>query len=379
MAEQHQTLAAPAGFSVAFVLLPEFTLSSFSAFMDVLRLAADSNDDSRQHYCHWTLLGKDKHPIKASCGTRIAPDQRFDEQPERFDYVVVCGGLLKGHESIAPEVYGFLQEARAAGSHLVSLCTGSFALAAAGLLDDHKTCVHWVHAADFAARYPQLNVDSSCLYLHGDGITTCSGGFSSADVAIQLILDHGGHQQAHKVMTALGIENLRHGHLPQTHRRAAWFNRIQNQLVRRAILLMASHINKPLSADAIHRALNISASTLERAFKQTLDCSPATFSRLLRLAYGRWELLHSNKAITDIANDFGFSDSSHFSQWYKRIFGYTPSDERAQNQRGAGQYPVSSLGGNVLGQWPQTVQEILAGELLLFDQGMLNQRVEVLP
>ena len=360
--------------SVAFVLLPEFTLSTFSAFVDVLRLAADTMDDSRQRLCQWTLLGADLAAVKSSCGIRITPDKPFDD-PSLYDYVVVCGGLLKGHSTIAPAVYEYLQRADQTNCQLIGLCTGSFALAAAGLLHNHKACIHWVHAPEFIAKYPDIPIDSSRLYLTQGRYTTCAGGLASANLAINLVVKYGSKQQAHKVMTGHGVETFRSGRSPQQHKGADWFNRIDSQLVRRAILLMGSHINEAISAEDIRQSLNISASTLERAFKHTLGCSPASFARMLRLAYGRWELLHSTKPITDIANNFGFSDSSHFSQWYKRVLGTTPSQDREQMIATNGQAEPLVPRANKLSP---VVQEMLAGELLLFDQGWLEQQIHAL-
>ncbi|MCG8401708.1 MAG: AraC family transcriptional regulator, partial [Firmicutes bacterium] len=135
--------AKPPILSVGFVLLPEFTLSTFSTFADVLRLAADSIDHSRQRLCHWTILGPDLAPIKSSCGARIIPDKVFND-PAQYDYLVVCGGLLKGHDAIPAEVFGYLSQAEQAGAHLIGLCTGSFVLAAMGMLQHHTACIHWV-------------------------------------------------------------------------------------------------------------------------------------------------------------------------------------------------------------------------------------------
>ena len=364
------------GASVAFILLPEFTLSTFSSFVDVLRLASDSLDHSRQRIFHWTILGPDLIPIKSSCGVRIAPDRLFDE-PTQYDYLIICGGLLKGHDVIPRAVFAYLKQAEQAACHLIGLCTGTFALAAAGLLCHQIACVHWAHALEFIARYPQLKVDSSRLYLTHGNMTTCSGGLASANLATSLVVKHCGLTLGHKVMSGLSIESFRNGRAPQQHKGAGWFNRIQNPSVRRAILLMESHINEALTTEDLYHALNISASTLERAFKEAVDCSPATFARMLRLAYGRWELFHSTKAITDIANDFGFSDGSHFSQWYKRVFGVTPKQDRAQGLTNNGKFNLAIKPSLRL---PSVVEQMLAGELLVLDQDWLeNQMPDKIP
>jgi transcriptional regulator GlxA family with amidase domain len=79
---------------VAFVVTPRFTLTAFAGFVDVLRLAADDGDRSRQVECHWTVLGDPGRPVVSSSGAEVRPWEPM-EAPERFDYIVVVGGLLQ--------------------------------------------------------------------------------------------------------------------------------------------------------------------------------------------------------------------------------------------------------------------------------------------
>src|SRR4051812_30986309 len=79
--------------SVGFVLLPNFTLIAFSSLVDLLRLSADEGDRSRPERCSWSVLAQDMNPITASCGLQVLPWETFQD-PERFNYIVVIGGLL---------------------------------------------------------------------------------------------------------------------------------------------------------------------------------------------------------------------------------------------------------------------------------------------
>src|SRR5579872_907545 len=103
--------------SVGFVLVPRFTLTAFAGFVDTLRLAADEGDRSRQVACEWSVLGS---PVTTSCGVQIEP---WDElrNPERFDYIVVVGGLLHGGQKVPSQVQTFLQSAARARVKLVGL------------------------------------------------------------------------------------------------------------------------------------------------------------------------------------------------------------------------------------------------------------------
>ncbi len=84
------------------VLLPNFTLTAFSGFVDMLRLSADDGDYSKPVRCAWSVIGETLAPVRASCGIQITPWETFDEaQP--FDYVVVVGGLLHSGPQAGPK------------------------------------------------------------------------------------------------------------------------------------------------------------------------------------------------------------------------------------------------------------------------------------
>ena len=101
------------------VLLPNFTLTAFSGFVDMLRLSADDGDYSKPVRCAWSVIGETLAPVRASCGIQITPWETFDAA-EPFDYVVVVGGLHSGPQ--APETLDFIRAA-AGGATVVGICT----------------------------------------------------------------------------------------------------------------------------------------------------------------------------------------------------------------------------------------------------------------
>lgn len=360
--------------SVAFVLVPEFTLLAFSSFVEVLRLSADRLDGSRQIKCRWTLLGPNLDPVKSSCGAEIAPWERFSDQDD-FDYIVVVGGLIKGHKRLDPAVLRYLQRADRNGRNLVALCTGTFILAAAGLLNNHRTSVHWVHEAEFKRQHPNVALNRGALYSVSARRITCSGGSATADLAANLVARHCGIGPARKAMAGLGLPALRSGKDSQAHGSSTWFSTIHDPLVRRAVMVMVGNIGRKYSLAKICVSLNISSSSLERAFNKATGCSPAKFGRMLRLAYGHWELTHSPKSITQIASDFGFTDSSHFIQLYHHYYGVTPRSVRKRCETGGN--PAISIAARV--KVSPIVQRVLKGELLFLDedQGWLDQQIAI--
>src|SRR3712207_2959015 len=99
---------------VGFVLMHKFTLTAFSTFLDVLRLAADEGDLSRPIACAWEVMSQHRQPVRASCGIEIQPSSDLVD-PGGFDYIVVVGGLLHGTSGVSAEVAAYLKKAAQAG------------------------------------------------------------------------------------------------------------------------------------------------------------------------------------------------------------------------------------------------------------------------
>jgi transcriptional regulator GlxA family with amidase domain len=324
----------PANLSVAFLLLPDFTLSTFAGFVDALRIAADEADGSRQLHCRWTILGADHSPVRSSCGVEIAPWESI-ERSDHFDYTIVVGGLLRGHARIDNRILSYLRQVDERGGWLVGICTGSFALARAGLMRHHRCCVHWFHLQEFMEQFPDHRVTADSLYTVDGRRITCAGGQGAIDLAVHLVERHCGRDMALKVTSGMVVSATRGPKDPQPHPELQWFREIDSGLVQRAILIMEQHLlAQPVVVQLVSTTLGVSARTLVRAFKKCFNLSPSAFFRAMRVAHSRWELLNTNKSSGRIALDHGFSDASHFTRVFRKYYGATPAAARDAPGRG---------------------------------------------
>ena len=107
----------------------------------------------------------------------------------------------------------------------------------------------------------------------------------------------------------------------------------KNVHIRRALLLMEQHLSNPLPIANIAALLALSTRQLERLFQTELSMHPSTCYRALRLRYARWLLSSTNRSITEIALDSGFSDGAHFSRQFKAAHGCAPSDLRGRHNK----------------------------------------------
>ncbi|WP_157069892.1 GlxA family transcriptional regulator [Aureimonas frigidaquae] len=310
---------------VGFLAANNFTLSALSLFLDVLRLAGDEGDRSRQVRCTWQIMAARPEPIRSSCGVSILRSAPLTD-PTHFDYIVVVGGLLHAGEQLDDAAIAYLRTAAAAGVPLVGVCTGSFILSRAGLMKGRRTCVSWYHFADFEAEFPDQVPDADRLFIEDGDRITCAGGSGVADLAAWLIERHIGPQAAQKGLHVLQLQNARAGSDAQPHSGGI---AVADDRVRRALLLMDQHVAQPLSVEAIATRLGLSTRQLERLFHETLSISPAQAYRQLRLRYARRLLETTKKSVTEIAVEAGFCDGAHFARQFRLFFGIAPRDIRA--------------------------------------------------
>ncbi len=344
--------------SVGFILLNEFTLFAFSGFVDALRIAGDELDNSRQVECRWTVIAPTLQPVRANCGVEITPWETFPD-PRRFDYVVVIGGRMEPQRNTDPRILEYLAHAADLGVTIVGVCTATFVLARAGVMDGRRCCVHWNARADFEEEFPHLEVESDTIFLEDGNRITCPGGQSSADVALHLIARHCGAASARKAAAGMVLERMRGNRTPQPHAEATWFGEIRRPLVRRAVAMMDRFISSDLPLREIARRLQISENTLYRAFQDAFAEAPARVFRILRLAHGHWSLHHTNLSVSEIAHLYRFSDASHFTRMHRRYYGVPPARARALGEDATRALIPRDTRDTVIGQ-------VLAGGLFIF-------------
>lgn len=312
--------------SIGILLWPRFPLLSLSGLTDALRHAADTGDQSRPIRCQWKVLGTPGQRVISSGGLDVPIDSEL-VAPEQFDYVVVIGGLLDSIDEV-PKTYGvFLQQAVAAGVPLIGLCTGSFVLARYGLMSGKTACVHAYHAQDWKRLFPALRfVSHNDFLIDGDRIT-CAGGVSVIELAIHLIGMHCGPDRAGKVVHQMTVAKSSAGSFVD-RRKALGYASSSNRRLHEAVMLMEKHMAEPLAIEAIAHLVGTSKRQLERLFVAEIDSTPAQFYRQVRLRFGRWLLVSSDRQIGEIAFECGFADAPHFIRYFQSMFGMSPGKLR---------------------------------------------------
>ena len=307
--------------SFVFLLVPEFTMMSFTAAIEPLRVA--NRMSGRMHY-RWHIASRDGGPVVASNGTAVAADFRLDRSPPA-DAVVVCAGIDVYHH-LDPGVAAQLRRLARRGSAIGSVCTGSVVLAEAGLLEGHRCTVHWEDIDSLSENYPALTVTRGLFEIDGARFT-CSGGIAPLDLMMHFIGIDLGRDLAMQVADQMLHHSVRQASQPQ---RLALSQRtgVRHPRLLEVVAAMEETLENPLSIKQLSTDAGLSQRQLERLFAQQLGVRPAQYYRALRLHRARQLVQQTGMTMLQVAVATGFASATHFARAYGAAFGATPSRDR---------------------------------------------------
>ncbi len=303
-----------------FLLVPGFSLTPFAAALDPLRMANRLLD--RELY-EWVLLGETKHPVTSSCGLKIKVSAL--KNSGHLDTVFVCGGIHI-EDRVSKPIQNWLRIQAKKKVNIGALCTGSYILAEAGLLEGCRCTIHWENMASLMEKFPRLIV-SPVLFNIDHNRYTCAGGIASMDMMIHLIARHHGTTLANDVAEEFMLERVRGQNDRQRSPLRILLGGSQPKLAE-AVIYMEANKEELLGLEEIAGHIGVSRRQLERLFRKYLNCSPIEYYKRLRLIQARQLLQQTSMPVSEVAISCGFNSSNYFSKCYREQFNYPPSVER---------------------------------------------------
>lgn len=251
---------------------------------------------------------------------QLSIDRQLGET-ERGALVIVCGGV-EPEKSITRELSSWLRYQWSIGRTVGGVCTGAYALAAAGLLENVVFTLHWENLLAFKELHPRLApVDQ--LYALNGRIMTCGGGIASTDMMLKVIQENYGSDLARMTLRMCLHGDARNGDTPQTAPKAASLGFRHQKLVD-IVEMIEERISDDINLDEIARKVQLSRRQIERLFQRYLGMPPKQYLAELRLQRGRELLAGTNMRVVEVAAACGFDSSSHFSKRFRTKFGVTP-------------------------------------------------------
>ncbi|MGW2190405.1 GlxA family transcriptional regulator [Streptomyces sp. NPDC001719] len=233
-----------------------------------------------------------------------------------------------------------VREAHDRGARIVSLCSGAFVLAAAGLLDGRRAATHWDHAPLLAARYPRVEVDPSVLYIDDGDILTSAGSTAGIDLCLHLLRKDLGSRVAASVARHLVVPAHRPGGQAQYIETPVPPAETDSGL---APLLhwAAERLHEPLTTPELARQAGTSVRTLVRRFHRSTGTTPLRWLQAQRIARAKELLETTDQPMDRIAEQCGLGGAGNLRLHFARSVGIPPTEYRRAH-RSADRSPTGS-------------------------------------
>jgi transcriptional regulator GlxA family with amidase domain len=307
--------------SVAVIALPDVAVFELGVLCELF--GYDRTADGLPKY-NFAVCSADGRPVRTHAGFAVTPSHDL-AAVDTADLVAVAP--YDTEQEPPTEVLDALRRAHERGAWVMSVCTGAFALGAAGLLDDRRCTTHWLHTEELAARYPAAKVDPNVLYVADENILTSAGTAASIDCGLHLIRQVHGSAIATALARRMVVPPHRDGGQAQfietpvaaTHDAPT----LQPLLARVLETLDLAHTVETMAAQA-----HMAPRTFARRFRAETGATPHDWLTNQRLLLARQLLEESDLGVDAIAERAGFGSAATLRHHFALRMSTTPQAYR---------------------------------------------------
>jgi transcriptional regulator GlxA family with amidase domain len=263
--------------------------------------------------------------VQTNSGLSICGTQKLDQLPHEIDTLVVVGGDEAPLRAAILEqgVSQWLKKVGPDTRRIASVCSGAFALAAAGLLNGRQATTHWSALDLLEQLCPQVRVLRDRIYVHDGPVWTSAGVTTSIELALALVEDDLGHAIPMEIAKKLALPMLRGGEQtllsPTLQAQDAASHR-----VRELLAWISTHLQDDLCVEALAQRVQMSPRHFARAFAAETGCTPARFVEQARVTAAAQLLRRTTWTQDRIAARSGFRSVDTLQRAFARQFGVTP-------------------------------------------------------
>ena len=269
-------------------------------------------------------------PVRSSSGVEMLA-QKFGA-PSALTTLIIAGG--DGVEAAAREkcTMRFVQNVAGRGTRVASVCSGTFVLAEAGLLDGRRATTHWVRTRQFLATFPKVKLEPDQIFVRDGQIWSSAGITAGIDLALAMVAEDFGEEVVQKTARQLVLY----------HRRSGGQSQFSSLLELKAptgrfgpLLTWArEHLDARLTVDDLADRAGMSARHFTRAFIAETGTTPSKAIERLRIEEARSRVQSSSEAIERVAETTGFGDPERMRRAFIRAFGQPPQSVRRAARAG---------------------------------------------
>jgi len=310
--------------SVAVIVQPGFAPFEFGLACEAFGL--DRSDDGIPNF-DFRICAAEPGLVESNLGFSITVDRDLSAA-EDADLVVVAPVVRERWMDLDERVAGVVRRAVERNAWLLSVCSGAFVLAAAGVLDGRRATTHWKYADTMARMYPAITVDPDVLYVQDGKIITSAGTAAGLDACLHLLRQELGAEAANIVARRMVVPPQRDGGQAQF---------ITTPIPETASLSLApvtdwmlQHLHEDLTVDQLAARAHMSPRTFARRFRADMGTTPAAWLNRQRVMHAQRLLERTDLGLDRIAAECGFGSAAVLRQNFSRVLGTTPTAYRAR-------------------------------------------------
>ena len=308
--------------NVAVVLLDGVHPFELGVVCEVFGL--DRSDEGLPVY-EFAVASAEGPKLSTHAGFSLAVEHGL-ERLETADLIAVPAGATYAARDYPEELLDALRRGVDRGARVLSVCSGVFVLAAAGLLDGRRCAVHWHHAELLARRYPKVVVEPDVLYVDADPVITSAGTAAGIDACLHIVRKEQGPEVANAIARRMVVPPHRDGGQAQYIERP--LPRSQCDTVGEVLVWMAEHLDQEVTVEQLAARALMSPRTFARRFQQETGTTPYRWILRQRVLLAQQLLEGTDETMDAIAWRAGFGTAPALRHQFVRALGTTPNAYR---------------------------------------------------
>lgn len=296
--------------------------------LQILAAVNDERPKARPAY-RLSLLCEHAGPVATSSGLKLVADGAWQDLPRAIDTLIVAGGRGTRDVSANKALLSAIKKAAMRARRIVSVCSGAFLLAAAGILDGKRATTHWRNADDLARNFPGVTVEPDAIYVRDGKVWTSAGVTAGMDLALALVREDFGDEMALAIARRHVLFLMRPGGQSQFSAHLAAESHAEGKLAQ-LLRWIPEHVGEELAVPRLARKANMSERNFARVFRAETGATPARFVEVARVDVARRLLTQSHMAIGAVAARTGFGSEERMRRAFLRHLKVSPSSFRAR-------------------------------------------------
>ena len=270
------------------------------------------------------ICGDTSAPVTADTGFQILVPHGLETLAE-VDTVIVTPTYRP--DEVAESVFAALRQAHARGCRILSLCTGAFVLARAGLLDGRRAATHWTECDELARRFPLVSVDAGVLYVDEGDILTGAGSAASIDLLLHIVRQDYGSDVATQLARQLVVPPQRDGGQAQFIEQPLPELDDAN-LFADTVTWVQEHLDDPVTVEDLAQRSAMSPRTFARRFQAATGTTPYQWLLGQRVHLAQRLLETSDLSVETVAERSGFCTAGNLRKHFGRVVHTSPQAYR---------------------------------------------------